>query len=142
MESTPTPFRVVDSLLKHPARVVYEIAKNGSVRCAAALLAITAVCLLGYGVVMGTFSGGAQWWAVPLKVALGMLFSALICLPSLYIFACLSGGKQSLPEVGGFLLLALALGSILLVGFAPIAWIFSQTTPYQARLRVGVVATT
>jgi hypothetical protein len=61
-------------------------------------------------------------------VAGGLVFSALICLPSLYIFSCLSGSKARLVEVVGLIAGLLALMTVLLVGFAPVAWVFSQST--------------
>jgi hypothetical protein len=77
---------------------------------------------------MGSFSGGMQLWAVPLKTMSMVLFSALLCLPSLYILTALGGGERNLTQVAGILLQALGLTSLLLLGFAPIAWIFSQST--------------
>jgi hypothetical protein len=56
------------------------------------------------------------------------MISAGICLPSLYLFTCLSGSQARLIEVGGLLAGLLMLMTILLIGFAPVAWIFSQST--------------
>lgn len=56
------------------------------------------------------------------------MISALICLPSLYIFSCLSGSQARLAEVFGLLAGLLALTTVLLIGFAPVAWVFSQST--------------
>jgi hypothetical protein len=86
------------------------------------------ICALIYGVVVGTFSGGTQLWAAPVKVAAGLFVSALICLPSLYIFACLSGSQARLVEVVGLVAGLLMLMTVLLIGFAPVAWVFSQST--------------
>jgi len=86
------------------------------------------VCALIYGVVVGTFSGGAQYWAAPVKIAAGLLIAAAICLPSLYIFACLSGSQARLIEVLGFVAGLLMLMTLLLIGFAPVAWLFSEST--------------
>ena len=61
------------------------------------------VCSLIYGLVAGTFSGGPQLWIAPAKIAMGLMISALICLPSLYIFTCLSGSQARLVEVCGML---------------------------------------
>ena len=52
----------------------------------------------------------------------------LFCLPSLYIFTCLGGSQARLVEVFGLLAGLLMLMTILLIGFAPVAWIFSQST--------------
>lgn len=128
LEGDTTPLRVVELLLKRPARVTHEIVEGNLPRIVTVLLTVIAVSMLGYGLVMGTFSGGHQLWAVPLKVVIGALLSALICLPSLYIFMCLSGSDQSFSAVWGLFLSSLALCGVLLVGFAPIAWIFSQST--------------
>jgi hypothetical protein len=128
IEGAITPLRAVDALLKRPGCVVYETMKGRPSAVATMLLGATVLCLLAYGTVMGSFSAGAQLWAVPVKVAGGVLLSALICLPSLYIFAALSGGRQSFAQTGGMLIHAVTLGGMLLVGFAPIVWIFSQST--------------
>jgi hypothetical protein len=128
MQAKSTPLGVVDTLLKHPAQAVHEIIHGRPERMVKILLAIVGVCLPAYGLIMGSFSGGHQFWAVPLKTLVGVLFSALICLPSLYIFAALSGARQSLLEISGMFLLSIALNGILLVGFAPVAWVFAQST--------------
>jgi hypothetical protein len=81
-----------------------------------------------YGIVVGSFSGGPQLWIAPAKLAIGTLLSVLICLPSLYIFACLGGVDARLRTVTGVLFAAVGLSALLLIGFAPVAWIFSQST--------------
>ena len=115
-------------MLRQPRRVLYQLRRPGSGRLIAAMLFVAVLCGLIYGVVAGTFSGGAQLWAAPLKIAGGLLLSALICLPSLYIFACLSGSQARLIEVAGLVAGLAMLMMILLIGFAPVAWVFSQST--------------
>ena len=92
------------------------------------LMLVAILCAVVYGVVVGTFSGKEQLWIAPAKVAGGMLVSALICLPSLYIFTCLSGSQARLAEIYGLVMGMLMLTTILLIGFAPVAWLFSQST--------------
>ena len=92
------------------------------------MLFVAAACSLIYGVVVGTFSGGTPLWTAPVKSVAGLLLSGLICLPSLYIFACLSGSQARLSEVVGLVAGLSMLMTILLIGFAPVAWIFSQST--------------
>jgi hypothetical protein len=127
-EGSLTFFGVIDALLKRPGQIAYAIVHGGAGRVGFALFVALMACMVAYGAVMATFSGGPQFWVVPLKVWLGYLFSALLCLPSLYIFVCLSGGRLSLLQLAGLLLQSLALSALLLVGFAPIIWIFSQST--------------
>src|ERR1043166_6662701 len=135
--SIPTGIAAIEGLLRQPRRVMYQLRQPGSGRLIAAMLFIAIVCSLIYGVVVGSFSGGTQWWAAPVKICVGLLISALICLPSLYIFTCLSGSQARLVEIFGLLAGLLMLMTILLIGFAPVAWLFSQST--QSVLWMGVL---
>jgi hypothetical protein len=124
----PNAVVAVEAILRHPRRLMFQLRQPGAGKLIAAMLFITIVCSLIYGVVVGTFSGGTQLWAAPVKISCGLMISALICLPSLYIFTCLSGSQARLAEVFGLLAGLLMLMTILLIGFAPVAWIFSQST--------------
>jgi hypothetical protein len=125
---------------------MFQLRQPNSGYLIAALLVIAVVCSLIYGVVVGMFSYGTQLWAAPVKIAAGLLLSALICLPSLYIFACLGGAQARLVEVAGLVTGQLALTTVLLIGFAPVAWVFSQSTESMAamgglHLAFGLIAT-
>ncbi|HEX5400452.1 MAG TPA: hypothetical protein VFY06_15495 [Verrucomicrobiae bacterium] len=124
----PNVVAAIDAILRHPRRVMFQLRQPDAGNLIAKMIFISIVCSLIYGVVAGTFSGGAQLWAAPVKIAGGLMVSALICLPSLYIFTCLSGSQARLVEVCGLLAGLLMLMTILLIGFAPVAWIFSQST--------------
>jgi hypothetical protein len=128
MENGRGVWATIESILKHPQRVMYELHQPRPGILIVSLLAISAVCLLVYGLIVGTFSGGEQLLMAPLKIVLGMFASALICLPSLFIFACLSGREFRILEVCGLLFAGMALSAVLLIGFAPVAWIFSTST--------------
>jgi hypothetical protein len=117
-----------ESVLRQPNRLRHHLQQAGNGPLIGALVIIAVVSGLVYGFVVGTFSGGAQLWAAPLKVAGGLLVSALICLPSLYIFCCLSGAQARFADIAGLVAGLLALLTILLIGFAPVAWVFSQST--------------
>jgi hypothetical protein len=118
----------IETLLKHPGRIIYELQNNWRATLGVSLLVLGLFGMAAYGVVVGSFSGGAQMWIAPVKLSLGTLLSILICLPSLYIFASLAGIEARLRTVAGVLFAAVGLSSLLLVGFAPVAWIFSQST--------------
>jgi hypothetical protein len=107
---------------------MFQLHQPGAGKLIGTLLFVSALCSLIYGVVVGTFSGGEQLWIAPAKITLGLMISALICLPSLYIFTCLSGSQARLMEVSGLLAGLLMLMTILLIGFTPVAWIFSQSS--------------
>ncbi len=118
----------IDAILRHPRRVMFQLYQPGAGKLIAMMVLVSVVCSLIYGVVVGTFSGHDQLWLAPAKISIGLMISALICLPSLYIFTCLSGSQARLIEVCGLLAGLLMLMTILLIGFAPVAWIFSQST--------------
>jgi hypothetical protein len=118
----------IEAILRQPRRVMFQLKQAKPGGLIGSLLAIAILCSFVYGIVVGTFSGGEQYWAAPLKIALGLLISGLICLPSLYIFSCLGGSHARLAEVFGLVAGLLALMTILLIGFAPVAWVFSQST--------------
>ena len=119
--------QILSHLLRKPMSVVYSFNHEGK-STASALLLITLVCLAIFGFVIGIFSAGDQLWAAPLKVIGGVLFSALICLPSLYIFGSLGGMDAKIQQVIGLMLTFVAITSLLLVGFAPVVWLFSTSS--------------
>src|SRR5688572_22896615 len=120
-EPVTGPLSAVEALLRHPRRIVYQLRQTRGGRLAGFLVLVTIFCALVYGLVVGSFSRGTQLWAAPLKVSLGFLASGLICLPSLYIFSCLSGSQARFREVIGLLTGLMALATVLLIGFAPVA---------------------
>src|SRR3954447_9084816 len=85
--------QAIEAILRQPRRVMYQLRQPGAGALMMYLMIIAILCAVIYGVVVGTFTGHDQLWIAPAKIAGGMLFSALICLPSLYIFACLSGSQ-------------------------------------------------
>ena len=124
----PHVFAAIDAILRHPRRVMYQLRQPDAGRLIVSMLSASIVCSLIYGLVAGTFSGHSQLWIAPVKIAGGLMISASICLPSLYIFTCLSGSQARLIEICGLLSGLLMLMTVLLIGFAPVAWIFSQST--------------
>ncbi len=118
----------IEAILRQPRRLMFQLRQPGAGRLIAAMLFISAVCSLIYGVIVGSFSGHEQWSAAPVKIAGGLLVSTVICLPSLYIFGCLSGSQARLVEIVGMVSGLLMLMTILLIGFAPVAWLFSEST--------------
>jgi hypothetical protein len=127
-EAIVGPVAAMEALLRQPRRLVYRLTQPNPIRILGSMMAVMLVCALIYGVVAGTYSGGEQLWAAPIKIAGGILASALICLPSLYIFACLGGARVRFVEAAGLLAGLTALMAVLLAGFAPVAWVFSQST--------------
>ncbi len=137
-DGTPAGFlAVIEALLKQPGRLLHELQIGGG-RVPLILLVSAVLCLAVFGGLLGTFSGGTQYWAAPLKVVGGVLVSLGICLPSLYIFSALGGMDARLSQVAGLLAAAIALTSLLLLGFAPVVWIFSQSS--ESEVFMGILA--
>jgi len=118
----------IEAILRQPRRILFQLRQSGAGRVILLLCFLSLGCSLIYGLVVGSFSMGTQLWAAPVKIAGGLLFATAICLPSLYIFACLSGSQARLIEIIGLVCGLVSLMCILLVGFAPVAWLFSQST--------------
>jgi hypothetical protein len=132
---------LIEALLKYPGRIIYELQNNWRAALAFWLLLLALFGTAAYGIVVGSFSGGTQLWMAPVKIAIGTLLSIVICLPSLYIFACLAGIDARLRTTSGVLFAAVGLCAVLLIGFAPVAWIFSQSTgsvALMAALHIGL----
>ncbi|WP_415663380.1 hypothetical protein, partial [Rariglobus hedericola] len=119
---------ILEALLKQPGALLNELSGDRRGGIISRLIALILICGCIYGVVMGSLSGGTQLWAAPVKLTTGLFFSVLLCLPSLYIFLCLNGADVRLGQICGALLGMVALVTLLLIGFAPVAWIFSQST--------------
>lgn len=128
LQNADSPMAVVEALLKTPGGVIHDLERNWRPTLTFPLIVFAILGMAVYGVVIGTFAGGAQIWIAPAKLVLGTIAAALICLPSLYIFTCLGGVDAHLRTVAGVLFAAVALTALLLIGFAPVAWIFSQST--------------
>ncbi len=119
---------LTENLLKNPLKVLTGFDRISTLGFLVNILLINIVCLSAYGVIVGSFSGGIQWYMSPVKIIVGLILAILFCFPSLYIFICLSGIDVKPGKTFLILLSSISVFSILLVGFAPIAWVFSQST--------------
>ena len=119
---------LVERLLKDPLGLVALFESRRKLLNILGLLGLIILCAATYGIVVGTFAGGMQLWAAPLKLVLGVVVSALFCLPGLYMAACLADRNVTFMSIASYLLAAVALSSLLLVGFAPAAWLFSVSS--------------
>jgi hypothetical protein len=129
LEGDCTLPNLINKLLKKPLSIVYELEmKNDVGKITCLLLLIATMSFSIFGIVVGTISWNVQIWAAPLKIVCGLLFSGLICLPSLYIFTCMGGLDAKFSTVSGMLCALMALSGLLLIGFAPVVWLFSVSS--------------
>lgn len=128
-----------EALLRRPHALVARLADgNHGATGRFALMGVLSFLLFGF--VLGCFAKHEQFWAAPLKITAGLLFSGVICFPSLYIFSTLAGARVSIGQLAACLAGALALSGLLLLGFAPAVWIFAESTDsfgFMGTLGVG-----
>jgi hypothetical protein len=116
-----------EALLRSPRALVRRLADPGH-GAFLPFLGIAVLSLIVFGLVLGSFAMGTQMWAAPLKITAGLLIAGIICYPSLYIFSCLAGSQAGASQLAATLAGMLALAGLLLLGFAPAVWIFTQAT--------------
>lgn len=119
---------IVSYLLKKPLSVIHTLDEKGGVSYVPILI-MTLVSLALFGFIVGSFNGaGEQMWAAPVKIIGGVLFSSIICLPSLYIFCCVGGLDVKFSTIFGIQVCTMAITSLLLIGFSPVLWLFSSSS--------------
>jgi|WetSurMetagenome_2_1015567.scaffolds.fasta_scaffold18505_3 hypothetical protein len=140
LPSKASVMQLIDALLKKPRDFFHHVQyEDFSLTNSLKLAFIALIGLLVYGVIMGSFSGNIQWIASPLKIIIGTTLTALLCYPSLYILIALSGADLRPGQIGILLTSSIALTAILLLGFAPIAFIFTfsiQTLPFMGLIHL------
>jgi len=128
-EDVPVTENIVTVLLKSTHQVGDIIARQaGLFNSALVLLATALVCHGVFGVAIGFF-GGWQVVAMDLvKVPLVAVCSLFICFPSLYVFTCVAGAPLTLVQTFMLGCSCLAMIGLLLVGLAPVVWLFAVST--------------
>jgi hypothetical protein len=77
---------------------------------------------------MGCFAGGNSIWQATLKVPLVLLGTLALTAPCLYLVLCLAGMAVSGRQVAAMLAGVAGVSSVILVGFAPLVWLFGIST--------------
>ena len=131
-------------VLKAPRTFAEVVARDQfDWRSSLTVLAAAAAFDAAYGLAMGMFSGGHAIWMAALKVPLIAVASLSLCAPSLYVLLGLSGSPVGLRQVAAILSGSACLTSMLLVGFAPVAWLFGVSTTnvqFMILLHIAVFA--
>jgi hypothetical protein len=119
----------LDELLRKPT-AGFERARSGAPigRWALRVLAGSLGCCVLYGAGSGFFAGGAQIALAAVKAPLIVAWSALLCLPSLYVFGLLAGASLTRERFIVTLVGFVGMLALVLVGLLPIEWLFSVSS--------------
>lgn len=118
---------VFNELLIRPLAFL-DRARDGGQASPFLMIAVSTLCYALYGAAAGFFQGGGQILVAALKAPLIILFTLLLCLPSLYVFSAVAGAEWTrrsfLAVLAGFAgTLALVLLALL-----PVNWLFSSSS--------------
>ena len=123
-------------------QIKFEYGLNGLIR---RMLVASILALAGYGATMGIFYGVLQALSSAIKLPLLFLLTLAICLPTLYLFNLLYGGRLSVRQVLALALAAITVTSALTLAFAPITIFFLITARdynFFKLLNVAILALT
>lgn len=81
-----------------------------------------------FGLALGLFGGWPVAFMAAAKSPLIALCSLSLCLPSMYVFACVGGMPLSLTQAAALAGAVLAVTGLLLLALAPVAWLFAVST--------------
>lgn len=122
------PRLVIESLLREREEIWQQIKLEYRINdLIKRMLISSAVALAGYGSIMGIFYGVFQALSSAIKLPLLFLLTLAICLPTLYLFNLLYGGRLSPRQVLALALSAITVTSALTLAFAPISIFFLIT---------------
>jgi len=141
-QSNGMDWEILPRLLKEPdsvARTIMEgqnLAK-GSVK----LLLAAALCHAVFGFAAGCFGGLEVAAMAAWKAPVIAVFSICLCLPSLYVFMAVLGSPLTASQAFAFASACLGMTGLILVGLAPVAWLFAVSTenlPFVILLTLAV----
>ena len=125
----PKPDNIVAALLKAPHLLAPAIAEGKNpLGAGIVFLACALAAHAVFGLAVGLFGGWPVAFMDVVKAPLIGLCALMICLPSLYVFACVGGAPLTVAQAFMLGSSCLAMIGLLLVGLAPVAWLFAVST--------------
>lgn len=121
---------IVTDLLKNPGRVAGIIAteRTGLFKSSVGMLAVALLCHAVFGAAIGLFAGWNAALMDAAKAPLIALCALMLCFPSLYVFSCVAGSPLTLLQTFALGCSCQAMVGLLLIGLAPVAWLFAVST--------------
>jgi hypothetical protein len=127
---TEMPLPIIERFLREREGVWQQISLEVQLNSLIAqMLLNSTVALAFYGAVMGFSQSIPQAIASAVKLPILFLLTLAICLPTLYLFNLLFGGRLSARQVLALALSAITVTSALTLAFAPISLFFLVTAP-------------
>jgi hypothetical protein len=130
ISSSPQPRSltgVFNELLIRPLAFL-DRARHGGHSSPLRMIAVSALCYAFYGAAAGFFQGGDQILVAALKAPLIILFTLLLCLPSLYVFSAVAGAEWTrrsfLAVLAGFA----GTLALILLALLPVNWLFASSS--------------
>lgn len=125
----PPPGQMVAVLLKSPETVAGMIAGDRSLGPSSLVFLVWGLLAHAvFGFALGFFGGWQVAVMDAVKAPLVAVCALLLCFPSLYVFACVAGLPLTLSQAFSLGCAILAMFGLLLVGLAPVTWLFAVST--------------
>lgn len=137
-------FAVVGAILKSQGAVMRDLIRGRGLGDYLGSLALaTLLFSAAYGAILGMFEPGLQTLFAAAKLPIVVLGSAILCAPTFYVFNSILGSKLTFPQTLAAVLFLAACAAMVLLAFAPIAWLFTVSTRgegFLAALHLGIFA--
>jgi hypothetical protein len=134
-------FAVLISLLRERQLFLEEIRQGVRLNTKIiSLLVCSSLFIAMYGGIMGAYHSWMQALSSAVKLPALYLITLLICLPTLFFSNIIFGSKRTFGQYFALVMTAVAVTSVLLFSFAPIALFFLMTTNnYQFLIVLNVI---
>ncbi|HTE19627.1 MAG TPA: hypothetical protein VK689_14770 [Armatimonadota bacterium] len=131
---------IAEWLLKHRDYLLAQIEAGREVPVILTdLLLVAVVPTAFYGLVTGLATNSlVRILTNPIKLPLVLIFTMVLCLPTLYIFSSYLGGRRTFLQTAALGFTSLAILGVVLAAFAPITWFLTFTAPHAYALHVLV----
>jgi hypothetical protein len=140
------PLPIIERFLRDREGVWQQIGLELNLNTLISQMLVSSTVAFGfYGAVMGLSHSVPQALSSAVKLPILFLLTLAICLPTLYLFNLLLGGRLSARQVLALALSAITVTSALTVAFAPISLFFlitAQSYPFFILLNVAILALT
>jgi len=134
-------FNVVMTLLRERQQFLEEIKTGVKLKSKLIGLLVSSTIFFGiYGAIIGSSSSPLQALISAVKLPALYLLTLIICFPTLYFFNVMFGSKRTFQQYLTLLMTAMAMISVLMFGFAPVALFFLlSTNDYNFFLLLNVI---